>query len=131
MTTVRVFQGDAGGVSSRCSWHGSVGTVFCPFPPIAMEGLKLKPQEISFDSSESSWTFCPTTTKPFVVTRTAFETFGESTIFRCLLHLQEEARRHGGLDHLQVFEDQATREQLWFIEDGEGGAITALLPDDY
>ena len=112
-------------------WHGSVGTVFCPFPPIAMEGLKLQPQEVPYESSESCWTFTPTTTKPFVVTRTAFETFGESTIFRCLLHLQEEARRHDGLDKLQVFEDQATHEKLWFIEDGEGGAITALLPDDY
>jgi hypothetical protein len=99
--------------------------------PIAMEGLKLKPQDVSYDSSESCWMFMPTRTKPFVVTNTAFKTFGESTIFQCLLQLQEEARRHDGLDHLQVFEDQGTREQLWFIEDGEGGAITALLPDDY
>ena len=131
ISTVRVFQGDAGGVSSRCFWHGSVGTVFCPFPPFAMEGLKLKPQEISFDSSESCWTFSPTATKPFVATRAALEKFGESLIVRCLLHLQEVARRHDGLDYLQVFEDQGTYEQLWFIEDGEGGAITALLPDDY
>ena len=56
---------------------------------------------------------------------------GESTMFRCLLQIQEEARRQDGLDYLQVFEDQGTHEELWFIEDGEGGAITALLPDDY
>lgn len=96
-----------------------------------MEGLKLKPQEISYDSSESCWTFSPTAAKPFVATRTALETFGESTILRCLLKLQEEARRHDGLDKLQVFEDRGTHEQLWFIEDSEGGAITALLPEDY
>jgi hypothetical protein len=34
MATVRVFQGDAGGVSSRCSGHGSAGTVLCPLPPL-------------------------------------------------------------------------------------------------
>ena len=131
MSTVRVFQGDADGVSLRCSGHGSVGTAFCLFPPICMEGLKLNPQEVSYRSAESCWTFCPTVTKPFVATRTAMEQFGESTIFRCLLQLQEEARCHDGLDYLQVFEDQGTHEELWFIEDGEGGAITALLPDDY
>ena len=96
-----------------------------------MEGLTLKPQEISHASSESCCAFSPTATKPFVATRTALQTFGESTIFRCLMHLQEEARRHDGLDRLQVFEDLATHETLWFIEDGEGGVITALLPDDY
>ena len=100
-------------------------------PPSNMEGLILKPQEISYESAESCWTFAPTATKPFVATRTALEAFGESTIFRCLMQLQEEARRHDGLDYLQVFEDSGTHEQLWFIEDGEGGGITALLPDDY
>jgi hypothetical protein len=96
-----------------------------------MEGLKLNPQEVPYDSSESCWMFMPTKSKPFVVTSTAFETFGPRAILRCLAHLQEEARHHDGLDKLQVFEDQATHEKLWFIEDGEGGAITALLPDDY
>ena len=96
-----------------------------------MEGLKLNPQEVPYDSSESCWMFTPTTTKRFVVTNTAFETFGPRVILRCLSHLQEEARRYDGLDKLQVFEDQATHKKLWFIEDGDGGAITALLPDDY
>ena len=112
-------------------WARFRGNRLLSVSPFTMEGLKLKPQEVSYDSAESCWTFRPTTTKPFVVTRTALMTFGESTILRCLTHLQEEAHRHDGLDHLQVFEDQGTHEQLWFIEDDEGGAITALLPDDY
>lgn len=42
-----------------------------------------------------------------------------------------EAEQHGGIDYLQVFEDESKSEALWFIEDGPGGAITALLPSDY
>ncbi len=96
-----------------------------------MEGLKLKPQEIPYDGSESCWMFTPTPTKPFVATRVALEKFGGGVILACLLQLQELARRHEGLDYLQVFEGPGKDETLWFIEDGEGGAITALLPDDY
>ena len=36
----------------------------------------------------------------------------------------------GGIDYLQVFETPDGA-RLWFIEDGEGGAITALLPEEY
>ena len=33
---------------------------------------------------------------------------------------------------VQVFEDlESRRSNLWFIDDGEGGATTALLPEDY
>jgi hypothetical protein len=45
--------------------------------------------------------------------------------------LQAKAVEHRGLDYLQVFEDPVKGARLWFMEDGEGGAITALLPSDY
>ena len=38
---------------------------------------------------------------------------------------------NAGLDYLQVFDDPIKHEKQWFIEDGPGGAITALLPTDY
>ena len=46
-------------------------------------------------------------------------------------HRRQCLREHGGIDYLQVFTDPAKPEALWFIEDGPGGAITALLPSDY
>ena len=42
-----------------------------------------------------------------------------------------KADEHHGLDYLQVFKADDKPEDLWFIEDGEGGCITALLPSDY
>ncbi len=57
--------------------------------------------------------------------------YSRDTIIACLTHLQELAAVHHGLDYLQVFIDADRSEPLWFIEDGEGGAITALLPSDY
>jgi hypothetical protein len=42
-----------------------------------------------------------------------------------------KAHQHGGIDYLQVFEDEETWDRLWFIEDGDGGAIAALLPEEY
>ena len=96
-----------------------------------MNGLQLKPQEISYRSKESCNFFVPSQDKPFVATRAAVEQFNPVTIIACLAELQEEARKHGGLDYLQVFESPDKSKLLWFIEDGPGGAITALLPDDY
>ena len=96
-----------------------------------MPKLELKQQEIPLDDPHSSWFFRPSAKKPFVATPAAIEAFGHDTIVRCLLVLQEKARKHGGLDYLQVFENPQTQGRLWFIEDGEGGAITALLPSDY
>ena len=49
----------------------------------------------------------------------------------CLITLQKKARQYNGIDYLQVFEDRHKPEPLWFIEDGPGGAITALLPSEY
>ena len=73
----------------------------------------------------------PSSAEPFVATPAAIDAFGTETIVQCLGVLQTQAREHKGLDYLQVFEDPATKKRLWFIEDGPGGAITALLPSDY
>lgn len=89
------------------------------------------PQEIPLDDPESSNMFTPTATKPFLATPAALKRFGPLVILACLDVLQKKAARHGGLDYLQVFEDSEKPERLWFIEDGEGGGITALLPSDY
>lgn len=90
----------------------------------------LKPQEIPLDSPDSNNMFLPGPAKPFLATPAAIEMYGND-IHRCLLLLHEKARQHHGLDYLQVFEDPAKPEPLWFIEDGDGGAITALLPSEY
>ena len=91
----------------------------------------LRPQEVRLDAPCSSNMFEPTSEKPFVYTPGAFNTFGIQVIVHCLRELQEKARREGGLDYLQVFDVDGHDEPLWFIEDGEGGAITALLPSEY
>lgn len=96
-----------------------------------MKELSLKSQEIAVDHAQSDCMFQPSPEKPFVATPAAMDTFGRAVIIECLVHLQSKARKHDGLDYLQVFEDRQTGETLWFIEDGEGGAITALLPSDY
>lgn len=96
-----------------------------------MGNLCLKTQEISLDDPRSECMFQPTPIKPFVATPAAIEMFGVESILRCLRELQVRAQSHNGLDYLQVFEDDASERGLWFIEDGPGGAITALLPSDY
>ena len=96
-----------------------------------MSKLTLKPQEIPLDDPQSNNMFVPLPNKPFLATPAALEAFGMVAITQCLTSLQEKAREHKGLDYLQVFEDPNTQQRLWFIEDGEGGAITALLPSDY
>lgn len=95
-----------------------------------METPTLKMQEIPYDHPDSVCMFVPGPEKPLLVTPAAVEEYRES-IYRCLLRLQELAREKKGIDYLQVFEDPDRSEALWFIEDGEGGAITALLPSDY
>ena len=96
-----------------------------------MKGLTLRPQEIAIDDPRSCCMFQPSATKPFVATSAAIEQFGDSVIINSLRILQSKAIAEHGLDYLQVFEVAGTTTQLWFIEDGDGGAITALLPDDY
>lgn len=99
--------------------------------PVPMQRLLLNPQEVPYNAPASCNFFVPSEDKPFVVTRAALEQFEETTILACLRHLQTEARNHEGLDYLQIFESPDQSKKLWFIEDGSGGAITALLPDDY
>jgi hypothetical protein len=91
----------------------------------------LKPQEISLDDPDSMCMFVPGPDKPFLATRAAIALYSQETILACWQILRQKADEHQGLDYLQVFEHPAKSESLWFIEDGEGGAITALLPSDY
>lgn len=93
--------------------------------------LRLQPQEPSFDDPDSSNYFRPTPSKPFLATRGAIEKYGHETIIACLRILQAKATEHDGIDYLQVFDSPDGDNRLWFIEDGEGGAITALLPEEY
>lgn len=96
-----------------------------------MKPLTLKAQELPFDHPDSTNMFRPTAEKPFVATRAAIEMYQQETIIQCLQVLQQKATEQNGLDYLQVFEDESKPENLWMIEDGDGGAITALLPSDY
>ena len=75
--------------------------------------------------------FQPGPDKPFVATRPAIEMYTHQTIIACWQVLRRMADEHQGLDYLQVFESDEHDESLWYIEDGDGGAITALLPSDY
>ena len=92
--------------------------------------LELKPQEPPLDDPDSSNRFQPRPDKPFLATPGVIERYGHETIVACLRVLQQRASEHNGIDYLQVFES-ADGDRLWFIEDGEGGAITALLPEEY
>jgi hypothetical protein len=91
----------------------------------------LKTQEIPFDDPDSTCLFQPGPEKPFVATPAAIRLYSHEVILACWQVLRSQADRHQGLDYLQVFEDPAKPEALWFIEDGDEGAITALLPSDY
>ena len=93
----------------------------------------LKEQEIDYDNPDSNNMFQPSAEKPFVATPPAIELYQHETILACLAILQRKAIEKQGLDYLQVFEGKAMgmSDDLWYIEDGEGGAITALLPSDY
>lgn len=92
---------------------------------------QLKPQEVPFDDPRSNCFFRPGPTKPFVATPEALKLYDEQTIIGCLFQLQDLAKEHDGIDYLQVFIDSSKSEHLWFIEDGDGGAITVLLPSEY
>ncbi len=91
----------------------------------------LQPQEIPLDDPASCNMFEPSAAEPFVATPAAIEMYGRETILACLTVLQDSAVANSGLDYLQVFADSSKSEKLWFMEDGPGGAITALLPSDY
>jgi len=96
-----------------------------------MTTLRLKPQEIPLSDPASNYFFRPSADKPFLATPAAIAEYGQLHILRCLGYLWGQAEIHNGLDYLQVFQSPEKAEPLWFIEDGPGGAITALLPSDY
>ena len=92
----------------------------------------LQEQEIPLDHPESTNMFRPAPDKPFVATQAAIAAYGREVIAKCHQLLREQADRHQGLDYLQVFKNpEPNAADLWFIEDGPGGAITALLPSDH
>ena len=90
-----------------------------------------QPQEIPLDHPDSVNRFLPGPEKPFVATPAAIALYTHEAIVACLMILRAKADEHGGLDYLQVFKDPTKPENLWFIEDGPGGAVTALLPSDH
>jgi len=92
--------------------------------------LELKPQEPPLDHPDSCNRFQPAPDKPFLATPGVIERYGHETIIACLRVLQDKAAKTEGIDYLQVFES-ADGDRLWFIEDGAGGAITAMLPEEY
>jgi hypothetical protein len=102
-----------------------------PLPRPTMSLPTLKPQEIPLDHPDSTCMFRPGPDKPFLATPAAIAMYGNDVIVACLTTLRERADQHRGLDYLQVFEDPSKPASLWFMEDGDGGAITALLPSDY
>ncbi len=97
----------------------------------AITKLVLRPQEIPLDDPQSKYLFQPSAAKPFVATPAALQRYGRDMIVACLQLLQRKAAEYKGIDYLQVFEGSTKGERLWFMEDDEGGAITALLPLDY
>jgi hypothetical protein len=93
----------------------------------------LKAQEIPYDHPDSCNMFSPSAEKPFLATPDAIEMYQHEVIVACLEILRRKAVEVSGLDYLQVFDGESIGkpENLWYIEDGEGGAITALLPSNY
>lgn len=75
--------------------------------------------------------FQPGPDKPLVATQAAIAMYSNEIIVACWNVLRQKADEEDGLDYLQIFESDELNENLWFIEDGPGGAITALLPSDY
>jgi len=100
------------------------------FPITAMPLPEHQAQEIPIDHADSTCMFQPGPEKPFVATPAAIDAFSHEVIIECLRVLRHKADVSQGLDYLQVFQAE-DGSKLWFIEDGPGGAITALTPSDY
>jgi hypothetical protein len=98
--------------------------------PSLMQKPVLNVQEIPFDHPDSRNMFQPNPEKPFLATPAAIALYREA-IYLCLTELPRLAIEKNGIDYLQVFDDSEKAQPLWFIEDGPGGAITALLPSDF
>jgi len=93
--------------------------------------MALQPQAIPFEHPDSFNMFQPSAEKPLVATPGAIESFSHETVVECWKLLHDLAKEKQGIDYLQVFVRDHDESKLWFIEDGEGGAITALTPDEY
>jgi len=104
-----------------------LGPSSCPMSELP----SLNPQEIPFDHPDSRYLFQPGPDKPFLATAAVIATYSHEVLLKCLSVLRAQADEHHGLDYLQVFRSPDDREDLWFMEDGPGGAITALLPSDH
>src|SRR4051812_47956392 len=93
----------------------------------------LRIQEIPYDHEDSTNMFRPSAEKPFLATPDAIAMYQHEVVLACLRVLQQKADEVGGLDYLQVFDGESIGkpENLWYIADGHGGAITALLPSNY
>ena len=68
---------------------------------------------------------------PIFETAENIDLYSHEIIIACWAVLREQADAHGGLDSLQAFESAHQGDNLWFIEDGDGAAITALRPSEY
>ena len=102
-----------------------------PLAPTMTRLPILREQEIPLDHPDSSNLFRPSPDKPFVATKAAIAAYGLEVIAKCHQLLRDQADQHQGLDYLQVFNNpEPGTEDLWSIEGGPGGAITALLPSD-
>lgn len=93
--------------------------------------MTLQPQEIPFDHPESTNMFQPSAAKPLLATPGAIEEFTIETVVDCWKVLHGLAKVKNGLDYFQVFLCDTDGSRLWFSEDGEGGAITGLTPNEY
>ena len=91
----------------------------------------LKPQEIPIDHPDSCCRFVVGPEKPLLATPAAIEMYSYDIVVACYRLLRKLAEEYDGIDYLQCFIDEEKPENLWFIEDGPGGAITGLLPSDY
>jgi hypothetical protein len=87
-------------------------------------------QEIPLDHPNSSYMFCPVD-KPFVATTAIHRCIPFPVIMACLQRLIAFAKKHDGLDYLQIFDVEGSQERIWFIDDGGDAPITALFPSDY
>ena len=88
-----------------------------------------QPQEIPLDQEYSKYRFDLCGEKAIATTAAVERELGGVVALQSLLRLNMFAKLHQGLDYLQVFKVEGSRENLWVIEDGN--VITALLPSDY
>jgi hypothetical protein len=123
------------GQTSPASHESAFVQVPRPFKWTTAEGdeysVRYRIQEVDFDDDRSICDFRPGEGKPFLITRGVQDEFGISLPSECLSRLMAMASLHDGIDYLQVFEIPELDQKIWLIDDGDGGAITALLPSEY